>query len=54
MPFLTRPPPKGPERAPGRHVIPIRLAQREQAQKEQGNPKEKQAEAERIAREEAL
>lgn len=44
---------EGPERNPDGTYRKSGIAQREQAQKEAGNPKEKQAEAERINRDEA-
>jgi hypothetical protein len=44
---------EGPERNPDGTYNKSGIAQREQAQKEAGNPKEKQAEAERISRDEA-
>jgi hypothetical protein len=49
-----RSPGEGPERNPDGTYRKSGIAQQEQADKAAGNPKEKQAEAERIAREEAL
>jgi hypothetical protein len=48
-----RSPGEGPERAPDGSYNKSGIAQQEQAQKEQGNPAERQAEQERISREEA-
>ena len=45
---------EGPERHPDGTYNKSQVGQRENAQKEAGNPKEKRAEQERIAREEAL
>lgn len=45
---------EGPERHPDGSYNKSGVGRREQAQKEAGNPKERQAEAERIAREKAL
>jgi hypothetical protein len=47
-----RSPGEGPERNPDGTYRKSGIAQREQAQKAAGNPKEKQAEAERISRDE--
>jgi hypothetical protein len=49
-----RSPGEGPERAPDGTYNSSGIARQEQAQKAAGNPKEKQAEAERINREESL
>jgi hypothetical protein len=49
-----RSPGEGPECNPDGTLRNSGIAQREQAQKAAGNPKEKQVDAERIAREEAL
>ncbi len=48
-----RSPGEGPERNPDGSYNKSGIAQQEQAQKDAGNPKEKQAEAERISRDEA-